>query len=330
MHVDPAREQARIERRIRRLREELADEGLGADGFGADRPPEQLDMLFAEIDYALHPAVFERRVPSFGAIVGPTVGRETWEGPTNLSITYRPTHRYPLVAARRFADGLSSWLVRQDDGAGGLAVFDRPAGSERDLVVLSGATGATMVQRHPSGAVRIASPDGVLRWDGLTWHAEPPVNAWIDSVQACVDLGDREVLTQLLEFAVHDLGARGIGALFIYRPSEDLGPSIEARLPTPPPLRITNPADLAPCRHVLGQVDGAAIFDAEGVLRHLGVRLVPSAEAEAGVDGFRGMRHTSARRYSFDDPKATIIVVSEDGPVTVLRNGEFVGRSDPT
>ena len=39
------------------------------------------------------------------------------------------------------------------------------------------------------------------------------------------------------------------------------------------------------------------------------------------------MRHTSGRRYSFDDPAATVIVVSEDGPVTVLRNGELIGRS---
>jgi hypothetical protein len=46
-----------------------------------------------------------------------------------------------------------------------------------------------------------------------------------------------------------------------------------------------------PLRHVLSQVDGVAVFDAAGVLRHLGVRLVPSADAEASVDGFRGTRH---------------------------------------
>ena len=61
------------------------------------------------------------------------------------------------------------------------------------------------------------------------------------------------------------------------------------------------------------------MFDADGILRELGVRLVPSPEAETVVEGFRGMRHTSGRRYSFDDPAATVIVVSEDGPVTVLQ-----------
>jgi DNA integrity scanning protein DisA with diadenylate cyclase activity len=74
-------------------------------------------------------------------------------------------------------------------------------------------------------------------------------------------------------------------------------------------------------------VDGAAIFDADGVLRRLGVRLVPSQEAEETVEALGGTRHTSGRRYSRDDPLATVVAVSEDGPVSVLRNGEVLGRS---
>ena len=154
------------------------------------------------------------------------------------------------------------------------------------------------------------------------------MSQWIDAVNACGEHGDQQVLATLLEFAVHDLGARGIGALLVYRPDDDLGPAVELRLPEPPPLRITRAADLAPLGHVLKQVDGAAVLDASGTLRQLGVRLVPSPEAESDVEGFRGMRHTSARRYSFDDPLATVIVVSEDGPVTVLRNGELLGQTD--
>ena len=130
----------------------------------------------------------------------------------------------------------------------------------------------------------------------------------------------------MLEFAVHDLGSRGIGAILVYRAGDGEAP-FEIRLPTPPPLDIMKPAALAPLRHALAQTDGAAVFDASGVLRELGVRLVPSVEAISRVEGLRGMRHTSGRRYSFDDSSATIIVVSEDGPVTVLRNGELLGSS---
>ena len=235
----------------------------------------------------------------------------------------------PLNGTRLFADGLSSWLLRREDGDDEWLVFDRPAGSERDLVVLAETLGATIVQRHPSGVVRVVGAFGVLRWEGLAWHHEPPLAAWIDAIAACPLHGDRDVLETLLEFAVHDLGARGIGAILVYRPDGDTDGPYELRLPPPPPLDVRRAFDLAPLRHALTQVDGAAVLDGDGVLRQLGVRLVPSPEAEAGVEGYRGMRHTSGRRYSYDDPLATVIVVSEDGPVTVLRKGELVGTSSP-
>ena len=151
--------------------------------------------------------------------------------------------------------------------------------------------------------------------------------SWIDTVTASSDHGNPEVLGALLEFAVHDLGSRGIGSLLIYRSDTDPGPPVEERLPTPPRLQIREAYQLAPLRHALAQIDGAAVFDRDGALRRLGVRLVPSSAAEEAVEAFRGTRHTSGRRYSFDDPGATVIAVSEDGPVSVLRNGEVLGRS---
>ena len=284
----------------------------------------------AEIDYALRPRVHEKRVPRFGAFVEPTTDQRTWMRVTQLGIDLRTVAEMPLGEARRYADGIVSWLVRRSHGPDRWAVFDRPAGSERDLVVMAEALGALVVQRHASGQIRVVSDQhGVFRWDGIDWHHQPLVRTWIDAVHACDHHGDRDVFETLLEFAVHDLGASGIGATLVYRPDAGLHTSFDHRLPTPPPLRITHPADLAPLRHALGQVDGATLFDESGTLLAMGVRLVPSPVAEETVDGYRGMRHTSGRRYSFDDPAATVIVVSEDGPVTVLRNGELLGASGP-
>jgi len=309
--------------RRRRLGEELEESGLPSTGTVAFR-----EMLIEEIDHALRPPIHERRVPSSGTVLEPRSKPSTWEPGTQLDITRKPVGEQPLSAVRRFADGLSSWLLRRSDGPSEWMMFDRPAGSERDLVVLANVLRATIVQRHPAGSVRVVGDFGVLRWEGFSWYHEPPVGSWIDVVAACSLHGDAEVLTAMVEFAVHDLGSAGIGALLIHRPDGEPGPAVEERLPPPPPLQIRRPAHLAPLRHALAQIDGAAIFDADGVLRRLGVRLVPSAAAEDTVEAFGGTRHTSARRYSFDDPLATMIVVSEDGPVSVLRNGEVLGRSD--
>jgi hypothetical protein len=318
------RDDPRRPARIRRLREELEESGFPFDGSDAWR-----DLLLDELEHTVHPPVHERRVSSMGAIIDPRSDPATWESGTDLRIVERPIAEQPLAWARRFADGLSSWLIRRSDGPDAWAVFDRPAGSERDLGVLAEVLDATIVQRHPAGPVRMVGHSGVWRWERFDWHHEPPVAAWIDAMVVSPEHGDPAVLEALLEFAVHDLGSWGIGALLIYRPDDTPGPAVEARLPLPPFLDIRRPMALAPLRHALAQVDGAAVFDASGTLRQLGVRLVPTPDAEESVEGYGGMRHTSARRYSYDDPLATVVVVSEDGPVTVLRNGEILGASPP-
>lgn len=313
-----------VERRLARLVEELAEAGLDVDpGIAGDA------LAVEEIDYALRPKVHERRVPSYGAIIEPAGAPAAWSAATALDIERRPVSDRSVRSARAYADGVSSWLIRRVTGDDEWAVFDRPAGSERDLVVIAEAMEAVVVQRHPSGIVRVVTAAGVFRWDGRRWQHQPLVSAWIDTVGACEVYGHRDVLETLLEFAVHDLGARGIGATLVYHPDDRLDASFDRRLPTPPPLHVMHPADLAPLRHVLGQVDGAALFGDDGTLVQIGVRLVPSVSAEAEVEGFRGTRHTSARRYSFDDPMATVVVVSEDGPVTVLRSGKILGASAP-
>jgi hypothetical protein len=308
--------------RLWRLAEELEEIGLPKGGSEPLR-----ELLLEEIDNVLRPAVHERRIVSSGTILEPKADPDSWASGTQLDISRTPVVRQPLGASRRFADGLSSWLVRRTDGNDEWVLFDRPAASERDLVVLSSVLDATIVQRHPSGAVRVVGSFGVLRWVELAWHYEPPVSTWIDTVTASPFVGERDVLEAMLEFAVHDLGSWGIGSLLVYRPSPNPGPAVEERLPTPPPLQIRTASHLAPLRHALAQVDGAAVFDADGVLRQLGVRLVPSATAEDAVEALGGTRHTSGRRYSFDDPSATVIAVSADGPVSVLRNGAVLGRS---
>lgn len=308
--------------RTRRLLEELLESGVVLD-----LTDDVTAVLVAEVDYALRPHVHERRVPSFGAIIDPSVDPECWGVKTKLRVSRRNVGEMPIAGARRFADGLSSWLIRRIDGNDEWAVFDRPAGSERDLVVIAEVFGATVVQRHPVGTVRVIGAFGVLRWDGLSWRHEPPLSDWIDSVTSAAFDGDREVLERLLSFAIHDLGSRGVGATLVYRPHDDPGPPTEEPFPVPPTLQIGEPSDLAPLRHVLAQVDGAAFFDASGTLVRLGSRLMPSIDARESVEAYRGTRHTSGRRYSYDDPLATVVVVSEDGPVTVLRNGELLGTT---
>jgi hypothetical protein len=309
--------------RIRRLIDELVEERLGVIEAVADP-----GALVDELDYALRPPRHERHVPTYGSFVLPAHPLADWSATTGLAAACTEASRRPDAEVRRYADGISSWTIRNADRVEALVVFDRPAGSERDLVVLAEASGATVVQRHPSGIVRlVGSPFGVVRWDGVSWLREPPIGKWLKWAACGLDADRTELLEHFLRFAVHDLGAFGIGTILVYRPDDGELEGVEQRLPDPPPLRIDRPSDLGPLRHVLGQVDGAAVFDGSGTLRSLGVRLVPSRTSEREIEALRGTRHTSARRFSFDDPYAVVVVVSEEGPVTVMRGGVVIGRS---
>ena len=308
--------------RLRRLAEEIEESGLQLDLSDVVE-----HILLEEIDHALRPPVHERRIASGGTIVEPSSDPSLWASETELVITRGELGEQPLPAARRFADGLSSWLLRRANNHNEWVVFDRPAGSERDLVVLASVFEATIVQRHPAGSVRVVGHNGVLRWKGVSWHYEPPVTSWLSAVTADSAHVDPAVLKAMLAFAVHDLGSLGIGALLVYRPDREPGPPVEERLPEPPALQVRQASHLAPLRHALAQIDGAAIFDGEGVLRQLGVRLAPSKVSERVVEPLGGTRHTSGRRYSYDDELATVIAVSEDGPVSVFRGGAVLGTS---
>jgi DNA integrity scanning protein DisA with diadenylate cyclase activity len=307
---------------VRRLGEELDELHPSVLAAATDAA-----ALVEELDYALRPPVHERRVPSYGAIVEPQTDLPSWAAAAGFEVSRRRVGEFRDATVRRLADGVASWAVRRRGSVDDLVVFDRSVGSERDLTILAEATGAVIVQRHPSSTVRAVGTFGVLRHDGIAWHLEPPIDRWLDLTTCATSPVQRHVLDHLLRFAVHDVAASGIGTLFVVSPGGRLLPSAERRYGKPPELRIDRPSDLAPLHHILGQLDGAAVFDELGALQQLGARLVPSVAAESAVGAYRGTRHTSALRYSFDDPEATIIVVSEDGPVSVLRAGRRLGQS---
>lgn len=308
--------------RLARLADELVDEGVGFLLDEVDR-----DVVLEELDYVLRPPVHERRIPSYGAIIDPDTPPDAWTRDTLLTAERRRTADYGDAEVRRFADGISSFAIRLGGGVDELVVFDRSAGSERDLVVLAAASGGLIIQRHPAGVVRAVGPHGVVRHDVTGWHHEPPLGGLLEEVPGCTRGGAMTVLGRILDFAVHDLGARGIGSFLIMHPSGNLTVSHEQRLPVPPALQIDRPHDLAPLRHAIAQTDGATVFDKTGTLRQMGIRVVPSRAAEDAVRPLGGTRHTSARRFSYDETDAVVITVSDDGPVTVFRAGEIIGHS---
>jgi len=312
-------EHAVLPGRLERLLAELREEQIPA----LDGTPDGLASL-VELSYSLRPHVHEGRVPTYGAIVPrhPVLTDHLSLG-DGVTATMVPVSDLDIRFARRFADGMSTFAVRAHDSITHIACFNRDIAAEYDLVGLQAATGALIVQRHSTGQVRVFGPAGIVRWDGISWHHDAPIDTWITrlgNVAAGLPIAR---LRPILQFAIHDLGGRRIGATLIWRPIDPDPPNarVERLVHNVPQLRLSDPGQAAAIAQALAQTDGAAIFDGDATLRAIGIRLASSAESEAKVAAMGGMRHTSAVRYSHDDPNCVVVVVSDAGPVTIMHMG---------
>lgn len=316
--------------RLQRLVDELEDEGVPA----LDGAPDAVGAL-VELAYALRPRLHEGRVPTYGVILPPpsfVLGKDRPLDREVETVELIPVNDLDLQFARRFADGVTSFAVRTGDAITHLACFGRNMADEYDLVGLQTSLGGLIVQRHPGGQVRVFGPSGVVRWNGIDWYHDAPVDAWLRRLGEVAPGVSTAGVKPLLRFAIHELGGRRIGATLILRPSDRPPPDgrLEPLVHNAPRLRLEHVGEEAALAQALSQTDGASIFDTDATLVALGIRLAPSRAAAETIGALQGMRHTSALRYSHDDPHAVVIVVSDDGPVTLMHGGRAITTVDPS
>ncbi|MDP8931115.1 MAG: DNA integrity scanning protein DisA nucleotide-binding domain protein [Actinomycetota bacterium] len=308
-------------RRLARLRDEITDEALPLP---VDGP--QAEALLEEILYAQHPPTHERRVPRYGSVVFAD-GASAWLDSVREQPSQRVVEAGEVDAKflRRFADGRSSFVVRAGQEVGGLVCFDRTMEYESALVELQRTSEGTIVQRTADGLVRICTHDAVTRWDSVAWTVKPAVWRFGAPVLHAAPQACSAVLERLLELCVQWISPSQTGAILVwYVVDADQRELPFVRLSSAqqtPALSGTERADFGAILSALGQVDGAGILLKDGRLTHLGAILQSSERADHLVPPVGGTRHTSARRFSFDEPRAVVLVVSEAGEVSVFSDG---------
>jgi hypothetical protein len=178
-------------------------------------------------------------------------------------------------------------------------------------------------------------PDSVVDWNGREWSVRPNARALLEPLSRIVAMAPYEVLRGLLELSVHWLSPGHVGATLLLRlvggaPEDDpsYGFDAEASFPSPH-LSVKARHHYSALLTALAQTDLATLVDADGTVRHFGVGLNLSARADILISDPRGMRHRSARRFTFDHPETVAFVVSEDGPVTVFSDGAGIVSCDP-
>ena len=318
---DSTETQTVASRRQQRLREELLDAGIEL--------PNNLTLatqLIEELDYARFPPVHEGALPSYGAVLtGVHVEPEEFGGtPSTIA-------GLDATVLRRLADGRQSFVLRGPKGRE-LLLIDSPHDREAALVRLRsrGPQRSTIiVQRGPTGVVRVLAPNSLFIWDGAHWWAKPTASSFTEAVRRAVPTAPIDTLRQLLDFCVHTMSPADAGCALVWALNADTISDVDGLNPARPPtlvprLPFSNIATGAAIRQLLSQVDGASIVNRAGQLIATGAHLRSSNKSHEHVkiDLSHGTRHATARRFSYDHTQTVVFVVSRDGPVTVYSRGE--------
>ena len=308
---------ARTRRSLHRLREELVDARFPAEIDGRHG-----DALLQEIHYARRPPVHERYVPTYGALVFPGRVSEAIVGPQQATMV--DSTDLTAEQARRFADGRGCFLVRDETGVRALACFEHSVEYEANLVALQRNSGAAVVQRTRQDIVKVFAAGTVVTWDRVRWMHKPYADRFQRVVLDLVPDCPESVLAGLLEFCVHWLSPGFHGATLVWNldgPAADLAGVERSSTRRIPPLSVRRREHFPAILSALAQTDGAALVDPDGRISTLSTTLLVSAEAARIVPAVKGTRHTSARRFSFDQPSTLVAVVSDDGPVSIFQAG---------
>lgn len=314
----------RMRRSLVRLAEELGDHGVPIDYDD--------EVLLEEVHYARFPRVHEGNTADYGSLVLPDDGDLD---AVDVALSERPLAPYQLVradetpveVARRFADGQAAFLVR-GEGVTAVACFGQPVEFEAGIVELQEATGASIVQRTRGSVVKLYLDDTIAVWDAARWVTKPYASRVTPVVQRIIEAPDIEVLRGLLELSYHWLSPREHGATLVWSLAQDpdeLTQIDRSSCLRAPGLRLTHPEHFAAMTSALSQTDGATLLSPDGSVNALATTLLFDEDASSLVPAPFGTRHSSARWFSFEHPRTLVVVVSEDGPVSVYCNGARIG-----
>jgi DNA integrity scanning protein DisA with diadenylate cyclase activity len=285
-------------------------------------------VALAEIQRLLSPIRHEGHTVPYGFIFAKTKGCVE-----QLTASRRLIQQKNLTSevARRLADGLHAFVtyVRADRFLG-LLCFDPPLADEAQLVAaaldLRGMVGRVDTRAWAS----LYLGAGIAACENRQWLFKPHVQSILEAVTQCVPQADTVTLRKLLEFCYYKLSPLRIGATIVWCLREPTQGEIQKMKPQidlqPYNLNPSAGNDAAVITHLLSNADGALILDHTTTAIGAAAHLQYSKKSERLIRATEGIRHTSARRFSYDLAKAVVFVVSSDGPVSVFSDGVKVGH----
>lgn len=289
------------------LKQELVLNGVTFDQFEWLNSKSVMD----EIQHAIRPEIHEGKVYSYGVIFV-----DNLEDLSRYEIIRMNTDL--LNQAHKLADGIEWNVLFHRNVFYGLIRFPTSLSGELQIIKRFPASGGLMIYRSETGACRFYQGEKLILHDRRNWIIKPEVKSRVACVASCIENIDKKLLQSILEFAYYMISpTEGAGAILIWNLKKIKTKGNLEHLN----LSFQNESHLRMIFHQLIQIDGATMISHDGRLMSSGFQIRYSAKSRRLIPDYKGTRHTSSIRFSFDAPKTLIITVSEDGPVSIFFNG---------
>ncbi|WP_075238235.1 diadenylate cyclase [Mycobacterium colombiense] len=336
-----------LQNRVQRLRSELDHEKVpitNPETLPASLRADSdlvLDVLCEEIVHARYVEVHEGHRPSYGCFIIPDLEAIGSGAGFALAALRTSEGENPTVGPdldlRLLVDGEQTFLLRDVHGRVAMGTIESPS-DELSLIQMCRNLSGVCVQRQRSGRIQLLMEGIVCINDDYDWRwlitARRSLPSILTSLNPPGDLLERVSvhLGEILDLCVHLLSPRGIGATLVWQIGSHgpIGSVSNQPSKLPAVLNVFRRQDRFAIVSLLASVDGACFISSEGDILNYWAMLDPSSAAKDLVAEQGGTRHTSAKRYSFDEPRSLVVVVSTDGPVTVFSDGARLARlADP-
>lgn len=231
-----------------------------------------------------------------------------------------------LKTARLLANGQDCFLLYEKNVFKGLAYFKYPLLNELALVRVFPPSGGLFIQRSDKGVVKFFQGNNIIYLENRVWRSMPLIKEAAWKVSRCLPEVDHIVLKNILEFVYHLLSPMPrVGTTIVWWLQEipengseydESGQNIKKLN-----ISILDEKKNASLCNYLSLADGAIFLDLHGVILRVGVHLKNSKKSIETISEFKGTRHTSAKRFSFDKNEALVFTVSSDGLVSIFADG---------
>ena len=279
--------------------------------------------IFEILEKILYIKAHEGKYPKIGVVF-------SGDSLTNYAEEILYIKNEDIDSSLRLSDGENSFLWFGYDGIlKGIILVQTVRNKEYNLLETSKQT-SSLIFIYKEKKLKIFAEGKIYIHENRTWQVKDPIDKKIEKVLDLSNFKYPEILSDLIKFAFYELSPKKIGSTLVYLLDDD--ENLNKKLIPPVNfkgynIKFENANHHNLAENFLKQIDGATLVYPNGNIWGTGLHLQYSKKSKEVVVEEGGTRHTSAKRFSFDNGRCIVIVTSEDGPVTIYSDGRRIPMS---